>query len=82
MGISEITVKAHRGKVIQEMTADSLANLVKTAVRLGLVAARNLARPGARSVMVFRHPCSAELNQGVDPLILPNPLKVGENERG
>ena len=41
LGISEITVKAHRGKMMQKMKADSVADLVKTAVRLGLAPARN-----------------------------------------
>jgi len=41
LGISEITVKAHRGKVMQKMQANSVADLVKTAVRLGLVPAKN-----------------------------------------
>jgi FixJ family two-component response regulator len=39
LGISEITVKAHRGKVMQKMKADSLPDLVKMAARLGLAAA-------------------------------------------
>ncbi len=41
LGISEITVKAHRGKMMQKTKADSLADLVKIAVRLGLAPARN-----------------------------------------
>jgi FixJ family two-component response regulator len=36
LGISEITVKAHRGQVMQKMKADSFANLVKMATRLHL----------------------------------------------
>jgi FixJ family two-component response regulator len=41
LDISEITVKAHRGKMMQKMKADSVADLVKTAVRLGLTPAKN-----------------------------------------
>jgi FixJ family two-component response regulator len=41
IGISEITVKAHRGKVMQKMNADSVAELVKMAVRLGLTPTKN-----------------------------------------
>jgi FixJ family two-component response regulator len=36
LGISEITVKAHRGQVMQKMKADSFADLVKKAERLDL----------------------------------------------
>jgi len=36
LGISEITVKAHRGKVMQKMMASSLADLVKMDTRLRL----------------------------------------------
>ncbi len=41
LGITEITVKAHRGKMMQKMKADSVADLVKIAVKLGLTPARN-----------------------------------------
>jgi FixJ family two-component response regulator len=36
LGISEITVKAHRGRVMRKMHADSVADLVKMAARLRL----------------------------------------------
>jgi len=48
LGISEITVKAHRGKVMQKMQADSLADLVKIAARLRIAPirrSRRYARP-------------------------------------
>lgn len=40
LGISEITVKAHRGRVMQKMKADSLSELVNMASMLGLSRAR------------------------------------------
>jgi FixJ family two-component response regulator len=39
LGISEITVKAHRGRVMQKMQAESLPGLVKIAARLRLTLA-------------------------------------------
>jgi len=41
LGISEITVKAHRGQMMRKMKADSLPELVTMAARLGLQVARN-----------------------------------------
>jgi FixJ family two-component response regulator len=40
LGISEITVKAHRGQVMRKMKADSLPDLVTMAARLRLVSAQ------------------------------------------
>jgi FixJ family two-component response regulator len=39
LGISEITVKAHRGKMVRKMNARSLPHLVNMAARLGLASA-------------------------------------------
>jgi FixJ family two-component response regulator len=47
LGISEITVKAHRGKVMQKMRADSLADLVKIAARLRITSAPGKSAPAA-----------------------------------
>jgi FixJ family two-component response regulator len=41
LGISEITVKAHRGKAMLKMKADSLADMVRMAARLGLAPSKN-----------------------------------------
>jgi FixJ family two-component response regulator len=42
LGISEITVKAHRGKVMQKMKADSLAALINMAAKLSVGRAPNV----------------------------------------
>jgi FixJ family two-component response regulator len=45
LGISEITVKAHRGKVMRKMKADSLADLVNMVATLHLAAPQ---KPGSK----------------------------------
>jgi FixJ family two-component response regulator len=49
LGISEITVKAHRGQVMRKMMAESLPDLVNMAARLGIRSVRTLALPESRS---------------------------------
>lgn len=44
LGISEITVKAHRGRVMRKMGAKSFADLVKKAAKLGLPTGAGTAR--------------------------------------
>ena len=44
LGISEITVKAHRGQVMQKMHANSFADLIKMAAKLGLPRMKDFSR--------------------------------------
>lgn len=48
LGISQITVQIHRGRIKQKMEAPSLAELVRVAIRLGIVPA-DLSRPARRA---------------------------------
>jgi FixJ family two-component response regulator len=47
LGISEITVKAHRGRVMEKMKAHSLCDLVRMTARLGLAPRPGLGRRSA-----------------------------------
>jgi len=62
LGISEITVKAHRGQVMQKMCANSFADLIKMATKLGIVRRRDYLRlrrddsaPDLNAVMIERY---------------------------
>ena len=50
LGISEITVKAHRGSLMRKMKARSLPDLVNMAARLGLASPRRGSHPVDRSL--------------------------------
>jgi FixJ family two-component response regulator len=52
LGISEITVKAHRGSLMRKMKADSLPDLVHMAARLELTSPRPANAPGATDTFV------------------------------
>jgi hypothetical protein len=61
LGVSEITVKAHRGNVMRKMKAGSLADLVRMALKLGISPA-----------IVFRYspPRVRESYKGIDDTIV------------
>jgi FixJ family two-component response regulator len=65
LGISEITVKAHRGRVMQKMQAQSLADLVKIATRLGPHRALNSASSSdVAALRNHEYPDVTDLSQG------------------
>jgi FixJ family two-component response regulator len=59
LGISEITVKAHRGKMMRKMNARSLPDLVTMAALLGLSA--EPARRGGRLFAMAASPAAADM---------------------
>jgi FixJ family two-component response regulator len=71
LGISEITVKAHRGQVMHKMKADSLADLVKIALRLrserGLSSARSECNVPVPKESSYFPPLRLEHTAGVRP---------------
>lgn len=56
LGISEITVKAHRGQVMRKMKADSLCDLVRMAIKLCIGTARDGSRRKAGTAAASLHP--------------------------
>jgi FixJ family two-component response regulator len=65
LGISEITVKAHRGRVMQKMQADSLADLVRMAAKL---------RPAQPEIVVGHWPLSNSKRTWPEPLMAAGEL--------
>ena len=72
LGISEITVKAHRGMVMQKMRAHSFADLIKMAAKLGLSKRKESSRLrcddcATRLAGVIPAPCRAGRFEAVYP---------------
>jgi FixJ family two-component response regulator len=60
LGISEITVKAHRGRVMQKMQADSLPELVRMTAKL---------RPTQVEIAIVQRPPANPVNKWAEPLM-------------
>ncbi len=70
LGISEITVKAHRGRVMRKMKADSLAGLVRIAAKLPIPQRDLLSESAAGGTFVQgvkrpRKPCYAQVRMNL-----------------
>ena len=64
LGISEITVKKHRGRMMEKMKADSLPDLVTMAARLGRAVYSQLLTRSADHVSSRRHPNHRTVEDG------------------
>ena len=69
LGISEITVKAHRGQVMRKMRVDSLADLVRVATALGVPLVARRLIPRCRPTLIPR--CRPTLIPRCRPTLIP-----------
>jgi FixJ family two-component response regulator len=67
LGISEVTVKQHRGQLMRKMNADSLADLVRMADRLNIPSTPRLARRPFRGVNITRGSVSVRGHEAFRP---------------
>ena len=79
LGISVITVKAHRSKLVRKMRARSLAELVTMAASLGLVPLRNRPQSYVGTVRPAGRPTSGSerLHENPFPMDAAYPLVAG-----